>query len=255
MRRTILICCSIPRRGCRKRAAPGACRMRTGLRESWPNARSRLRRLLRGRHAGARLRIVDWQPRVVRGREFHFSWSLYDPSGRAIKTVYAGDDWRDAVFAAKVDAAAAAAVLGRTPKALCAGATARFAPDAIHEMTSLLGWSGFSARAVASARSPLHRLYAERGRARSARVDHRGFLAGHRAGVQRGRLPARQRAARRRRAGRRAVCARTARDTGARRMARTTPKRRSRCRSRAARSPMPTCWPRSTRFYVGNPGT
>lgn len=93
---------------------------------------------------------------------FNFSWSLYDPSGRAIKTVYAGDDWRDAAFAAKVDAAAARLpVLGRTPKALAPGHyRAYFAPDAVHEMTSLLGWSGFSARAVASARSPLHRLYA-----------------------------------------------------------------------------------------------
>src|SRR3954471_3890894 len=34
---------------------------------------------------------------------FNFSWSLYDPSGRAIKTTYAGDDWSDAVFAAKVE--------------------------------------------------------------------------------------------------------------------------------------------------------
>uniref|UniRef100_UPI001F06A3FC metallopeptidase TldD-related protein n=1 Tax=Burkholderia sp. LMG 13014 TaxID=2709306 RepID=UPI001F06A3FC len=52
-------------------------------------------------------------------------------------------------------------VLGRTPKALAPGRyRAYFAPDAVHEMTSLLGWSGFSARALASARSPLHRLYA-----------------------------------------------------------------------------------------------
>ncbi|MGU7774985.1 metallopeptidase TldD-related protein [Burkholderia sp. MR1-5-21] len=93
---------------------------------------------------------------------FDFSWSLYDPSGRAIKTVYAGDDWSDAAFAAKVDAAAARLpVLGRTPKTLTPGRyRAYFAPDAVNEMTSLLGWSGFSARAHASARSPLHRLYA-----------------------------------------------------------------------------------------------
>lgn len=93
---------------------------------------------------------------------FDFSWSLYDPSGRAIKTVYAGDDWSDAAFAARVDAAAARLpVLGRTPKALSPGRyRTYFAPDAVNEMTALLGWSGFSARALASARSPLHRLYA-----------------------------------------------------------------------------------------------
>ena len=38
---------------------------------------------------------------------FNFSWSLCDPSGRAIKTGYAGDDWSDDVFARKVEQAAA----------------------------------------------------------------------------------------------------------------------------------------------------
>ena len=37
---------------------------------------------------------------------FNFSWSLYDPSGRAIKTSYAGDHWSDATFARKVEQAA-----------------------------------------------------------------------------------------------------------------------------------------------------
>ena len=146
-----------------KRAAPGACRMRTGLRESWPNARAETDFV--GFYAGGTLARGFASSTGSRGwyevENFNFSWSLYDPSGRAIKTVYAGDDWRDAVFAAKVDAAAARLpVLGRTPKACARRYRAYFAPDAIHEMTSLLGWSSFSARAVASARSPLHRLYA-----------------------------------------------------------------------------------------------
>ncbi|AOJ07952.1 metallopeptidase TldD-related protein [Burkholderia mayonis] len=93
---------------------------------------------------------------------FDFSWSLYDPSGRAIKTVYAGDAWSDAVLAHKIEAAAARLpVLGRTPKALAPGRyRAYLAPAAVQEIVSLLGWDGFSARANASARGSLHRLHA-----------------------------------------------------------------------------------------------
>ncbi|AJX34808.1 metallopeptidase TldD-related protein [Burkholderia oklahomensis] len=93
---------------------------------------------------------------------FDFSWSLYDPSGRAIKTVYAGDAWSDAVLAHKIEEAAARLpVLGRAPKALAPGRyRAYLAPAAVQEIVSLLGWDGFSARANASARSSLHRLHA-----------------------------------------------------------------------------------------------
>ncbi|AIO69065.1 metallopeptidase TldD-related protein [Burkholderia oklahomensis] len=93
---------------------------------------------------------------------FDFSWSLYDPSGRAIKTVYAGDAWSDAALAHKIEEAAARLpVLGRAPKALAPGRyRAYLAPAAVQEIVSLLGWDGFSARANASARSSLHRLHA-----------------------------------------------------------------------------------------------
>ncbi|KVU44205.1 Zn-dependent protease [Burkholderia ubonensis] len=93
---------------------------------------------------------------------FDFNWSLYEPGGRAIKTAYVGDDWDDAVFAHKVEAAAARLpVLGRAPKALAPGRyRAYFAPAAIYEMTSLIGSDGFSARADRSARSALHKLHA-----------------------------------------------------------------------------------------------
>ena len=93
---------------------------------------------------------------------FDFNWSLYAPGGRAIKTAYVGDDWDDAVFARKVEAAAARLpVLGRAPKALAPGRyRTYFAPAAIYEMTYLIGWDGFSARAHQSARSALHKLHA-----------------------------------------------------------------------------------------------
>jgi predicted Zn-dependent protease len=92
---------------------------------------------------------------------FNFSWSLYDPSGRAIKTTYAGDDWSDAVFAAKVEQAAERlAVLARTPRVLSAGRyRAWLAPAALAELLGVASWGGFSARAQASSQSALYKLH------------------------------------------------------------------------------------------------
>ncbi|RDK01578.1 TldD/PmbA family protein [Paraburkholderia lacunae] len=92
---------------------------------------------------------------------FNFSWSLYDPSGRAIKTTYAGDDWSDAVFARKVEQAAGRlAVLARTPRALAPGRYRSYlAPAAVAELLGTSSWSGFSARAQASSRSELYKLH------------------------------------------------------------------------------------------------
>jgi predicted Zn-dependent protease len=92
---------------------------------------------------------------------FDFSWSLYDPSGRAIRTRYAGDDWRDAEFARRVEAAAARLpTLRLTPKTLAPGRyRAYLEPTALEQLTKVMCWGGFSARAHASARSPLHKLH------------------------------------------------------------------------------------------------
>ncbi|MEQ5839105.1 metallopeptidase TldD-related protein [Paraburkholderia acidicola] len=93
---------------------------------------------------------------------FNFSWSLYDPSGRAIKTTYTGDDWSDAVFAQKVEQAAARLpVLALTPRALSPGGyRAWLAPAALEELLGVASWSGFSARAHATSRSVLRKLHA-----------------------------------------------------------------------------------------------
>ncbi|WP_027800557.1 metallopeptidase TldD-related protein [Paraburkholderia dilworthii] len=93
---------------------------------------------------------------------FNFSWSLYDPSGRAIKTTYAGDDWSDAIFAGKVEEAATRlAVLARAPRALAPGHyRAWLAPAALAELLGVTAWRGFSARAQASSRSELYKLHA-----------------------------------------------------------------------------------------------
>jgi predicted Zn-dependent protease len=92
---------------------------------------------------------------------FNFSWSLYDPSGRAIKSTYAGDDWSDAVFAHKVEEAAARLpILGRAPRMLSPGRyRAYLAPAALGELLGVAGWHGFSARQQASSRSELYKLH------------------------------------------------------------------------------------------------
>lgn len=93
---------------------------------------------------------------------FDFSWSLYDPSGRAIRTRYTGDDWRDAEFARRVEAAAARLpTLRLAPKTLAPGRyRTYFEPTALEQLVGVMASGGFSARAHASARSPLHKLHA-----------------------------------------------------------------------------------------------
>ena len=92
---------------------------------------------------------------------FNFSWSLFDGSGRAIKSVYAGTVWDDAVFADKLaQAASRLPVLSRTPMVLMPGRyRAYFAPAALAELIGLVSYEGFSARQQATSRSVLYKLY------------------------------------------------------------------------------------------------
>jgi predicted Zn-dependent protease len=92
---------------------------------------------------------------------FNFSWSLYDPSGRAIKTTYAGDDWSDAVFTGKVaQAAERLTILALTPRVLAPGRYRSYlAPAALAELLGVAAWTGFSAKAQASSRSELYKLH------------------------------------------------------------------------------------------------
>jgi len=91
---------------------------------------------------------------------FNFSWSLYDPNGRAIKTSYAGDDWDDALFARKVEEAAKRLeYFAKAPKVLTPGQyRTYFAPAAMNELIGMIAYRGFSAREQAAGRSPLCKL-------------------------------------------------------------------------------------------------
>lgn len=92
---------------------------------------------------------------------FNFSWSLYDRSGRAIKSEYAGDAWDDAIFAHRLEAAAARLpALGCEPRVLTPGRYRTYlAPAAMGALIECVGYEGFSARQQASSRSALYRLY------------------------------------------------------------------------------------------------
>lgn len=92
---------------------------------------------------------------------FDFSWSLYGPGGRAIKTVYSGESWDDAVFARKMEEAAQRLpVLGEAPRVLAPGRyRAYLAPAALRELLGTTGWNGFSARQQQTAQSALYRLH------------------------------------------------------------------------------------------------
>jgi predicted Zn-dependent protease len=91
---------------------------------------------------------------------FNFDWSLHGEDRRAAKTSYAGSQWDDAAFAARVDAAAKdLAVLALPPRRIEPGEYRVFlAPRAMEELVGLLCWGGFSARSRATKQSPLLRM-------------------------------------------------------------------------------------------------
>lgn len=91
---------------------------------------------------------------------FNFDWSFYLRTDKAVKEGYAGFDWDPAVFEAKMRLAAERLALLATPaKTLQPGEyRAYLAPRALEEVTGLLEWSAFSARARATKQTPLLRM-------------------------------------------------------------------------------------------------
>jgi predicted Zn-dependent protease len=93
---------------------------------------------------------------------FNFDWSLFHANGQAVKAQYAGQNWQPEQFARRLQQAREQlAYLGRPARTLEPGAyRAYLAPAALQEILELLGWGGFSARALADRDSPLQRLHA-----------------------------------------------------------------------------------------------
>jgi predicted Zn-dependent protease len=91
---------------------------------------------------------------------FHTDWCLYHEADKAVKASYAGSQWNDAAFAARVaEGARRLTLLTRPPKALQPGAyRAWFAPAAMAELLGTLGWGGFGLKSRRTGTSTLMRL-------------------------------------------------------------------------------------------------
>ena len=91
---------------------------------------------------------------------FNLDWSLHLRADKAVKCSYAGFDWDPAEFEAKrTKALGELALLDTAPRTIEPGDyRAYLAPAALDEITGLLGWGGFSARARATRQGPLLRM-------------------------------------------------------------------------------------------------
>lgn len=104
---------------------------------------------------------------------FNFDWSVYLAGDKAVKDGYAGFEWNASVFESKLATSIERLELMRRPPSTLAPAEYRtyLAPRALEEITSLLQWDSFSARARATRQSALLRM--EHGETLSPRVTLR----------------------------------------------------------------------------------
>lgn len=109
---------------------------------------------------------------------FNLQWSLYDRTDKAVKSAYAGFAWDGDELAARMARARERlALVARPARSLSPGRyRAYLAPSALDEIVSLLGWGGFSARALETRQSPLSRMRA------GERLDPRVSIAEDTAG-------------------------------------------------------------------------
>jgi predicted Zn-dependent protease len=101
---------------------------------------------------------------------FNFDWSVHLKADKAVKEGYAGFDWDSAVLHEKVQTAAQRLELLARPPITLEPAEYRvyLAPLALEEVTGLLSWGAFSARARATRQSALLRM--EHGERLSSKV-------------------------------------------------------------------------------------
>lgn len=91
---------------------------------------------------------------------FNLDWSLHLEADKAVKKGYAGFDWDDAAFQAKLESAKEELALLRIPPRTIEPGEYRayLTPRALEELIGLLTWGGFSARSRATRQSPLLRM-------------------------------------------------------------------------------------------------
>jgi len=91
---------------------------------------------------------------------FNLQWSLYYRADKAVRCAYTGFAWRDSELVERMnDAVEQLALISRPPKSIAPGKyRAYLAPAALEEVTGILGWGGFSARALATEQSSLAKM-------------------------------------------------------------------------------------------------
>lgn len=91
---------------------------------------------------------------------FNLDWSLHLEADKAVKSSYAGFDWRSEVFTEKLESAKnELGKLALPRQTLSPGEyRAYLAPRALEELAGMISWGGFSARARATRQSPLLRM-------------------------------------------------------------------------------------------------
>jgi predicted Zn-dependent protease len=92
---------------------------------------------------------------------FLFEWSLYRAGDQAVKSSYAGTQWNDAVFAAKMAQARQQCELLALPRKTLAPGEYRvyFSPVAVADLLGTLSWGGFGLKAVKTGVSTLIQLH------------------------------------------------------------------------------------------------
>ena len=91
---------------------------------------------------------------------FHMDWCFYHQADKAVKASYAGFDWDDEAFGAKVAAARdQLGILGRPAKTIEPGEYRVYlAPAAVEEVVGLLCWGGFGLKAHRTKNTPLLKM-------------------------------------------------------------------------------------------------
>lgn len=94
------------------------------------------------------------------GENFNFEWSLYHQADKAVKTGYAGFEWRAETLREKMRAATGQLeMLQRLARTIAPGEYRAFlAPRALEEIVGMLAWGGLSAKARRTKQSPLIKM-------------------------------------------------------------------------------------------------
>ncbi len=106
---------------------------------------------------------------------FNLQWSLYHRADKAVKCAYSGLAWDSAAFAAAMTEAKIELAKMTQPAVKLAPGRYRayLTPAAMEDLVSLLGWGGFSARALATRQSPLTRMRGQDNGDAGLRLDPR----------------------------------------------------------------------------------